>query len=77
MVAVLKAEIRKPTLAEHRMHDKVTKCIAVAEMDSTLSASSYGVLYEALNTTSTSPHIAAGRNSEALGGQHCNCNCHN
>ena len=57
LVAVLKAEIRKPTLAEHRMHDKVTKCIAVAEMDSTLSASSYGVLYEALNTTSTSPHI--------------------
>ena len=57
VVAVLKAEIRKPTLAEHLMHDKVTKCIAVAEMDSTLSASSYGVLYEALNTTSTSPHI--------------------
>ena len=61
VVAVLKAEIRKPTLAEHRMHDKVTKCIAVAEMDSTLSASSYGVLYEALNTTSTSPQLRSFR----------------
>ena len=48
------------------MHDKVTKCIAVAEMDSTLSASSYCGLYEALNTTSTIPHIAAGLNSEAV-----------